>query len=70
MNMGKITKDSTINISIKDIGIAIELKTLLILSKLALIEDYIHPPKSTIKPIDYKPETVSSEKGGDMTINI
>lgn len=37
MNMGKITKDSIINIKIKDLGIAIELNTLLILSKLALI---------------------------------
>ena len=50
----------------KNIGIAIELKTLLILSKLALMEESIQPPKSTIKPIHEKP--VIQNNG--MTINI
>lgn len=34
--------------------IAVQLKKLLILSKLALLEDNIQPPKSTLKPIAKK----------------
>ncbi len=55
--------ESIITLNIKDIKIAIELKILLTLSKLALIEEYIQPPKSSIKPIHKK---VDVENAGNI----
>lgn len=50
----KSNGNSEINIRVKDIQIAIEIKTLLILSRLAIIEDSIRPPEPTIKPLALK----------------
>lgn len=46
MNTNKKTDNSDIRIKVKDVGIAIEIKRLVTLSKLALLEDYIQPPPS------------------------
>lgn len=54
MISNKSNGNSDINIKIKDIQIAIEIKTLLVLSKLAIIEDSIRPPEPTIKPLILK----------------
>ena len=66
MNTGK-SGDMMIYLNIGAMKIDIELKNLLILSKLALMEEYIQPPKSTIKPIN-KPLPPVQVNAGKMQI--
>lgn len=68
MNTNKKTDDSDIRIKVKDIGIAIEIKRLVTLSKLALLEDYIQPPPSQIIPVRNVGKKDVSKKC--MSINI
>lgn len=46
--------DTFINVRVQGLKIAIELKNLLILSKLALMDDGIQPPKATLVPVKKK----------------
>ena len=61
--------DMFMSLKIDAMKIDIELKNLLILSKLAIMEEYIQPPKSSIKPIN-KPEVTAQPSAGKMQILI
>lgn len=55
---------------IQALKIALELRNLLILSKLALMEDSIQPPKPTLKPKVVKKVEVAPPNSGKTIVNI
>ncbi len=62
--------DTLLNARIQSLKIAVELKNLLMLSKLALLENNIQPPKSTIIPIAKKVQAPPPPPSGKMIINL
>lgn len=67
----KSTVDTVINVKIQDLKIALELRNLLILSKLAVMDADIQPPKSTLAPKVIKKQVKEKPvNSGKTVINV
>lgn len=63
--------DMFLDVNIEGLKIAISLRELLVLSKLALLEPNIQPPKSTLVPIANKKKAEApAPNSGSSTMNI